>query len=110
MLGEQGTEQFTIRTYRDGEKIAEQRIHDPFIRTTVTIGINRWDLFKALFHKQFETKINICVDGSEGMQRTIMMLDPAEIERETQAMLKARAESRVNSPVMGYVACDHQQA
>lgn len=97
MLGESGTEQFTVTTYRDGEKVQRTKIHDPFIRCTVTIGISRWDLFKAIFRKQFETKINVCVDGTEGMSRTIMMLDTKEIERETASMLEARRRSRENS-------------
>ncbi len=65
MLGEAGTEQFTITTYQDGKQIRLQKIHDPFIRCTVGIAMSRWDLFKAMFRKQFETKINVCVDAME---------------------------------------------
>ncbi len=38
MLGEAGTEQFTITTYQDGKQIRLQKIHDPFIRCTVGIA------------------------------------------------------------------------
>ena len=94
MLGENGREQFVVTTYQDGKRIAEQKIHVPFIRCTVTICISRWDLFKAMLRKQFQTKINVCVDASEGMVRTIMMLDPDSVDRETMAILDARRKSR----------------
>lgn len=97
MLGEMGTEQFTVTTYQDGKQVGRQQIHDPFIRSTVTIRISRWDLFRAMFLKQFETKIQVCVDGSEGMIRTVMMLDTDAIERETATMLEDRRQSRENS-------------
>ena len=93
-LGETGTEQFTITTRRDGELIKEQPIHDPFVHSTTTICISRWDLFKALFKKQYITKVQIILRGSEGAQRAIMMLDPAALEAETQLILEQRRLNR----------------
>jgi hypothetical protein len=97
MLGENGTEQFTVDTLQDGKLIRSQPIHDPFIHSTTTIGISRWDLFKALFRKQFETKIQVVVSGTPGVQRAIMMLDPEKLEAETKQMLSDRAQSRTEN-------------
>lgn len=97
MLGELGTEQFTVETRQDGKVIRTQAIHDPFIHSTTTIGISRWDLFKALFRKQFETKIQIVVDGTPGVQRAIMMLDPEKLRVETEQIFADRARSREQS-------------
>jgi hypothetical protein len=94
MLGETGTEQFTITTRVDGKVIKEQRIHDPFLHNKTVIGISRWDLFKALFRKQFEIRVEVSVFGTEGIQRTIMMLDPAQLDAETKLMLEERRLSR----------------
>jgi hypothetical protein len=100
MLGEAGTEQFTITTRRDGKQISAQKIHDPFIRTTITICVSRWDLFKGLFAKQYKAVLQVNVDASDGMMRTIMMLDPAEIELETQRMKQNRQD---RGETIGYV-------
>jgi hypothetical protein len=97
MLGETGTEQFTIETRQDGKLIRSRAIHDPFLHNTTTIAISRWDLFKALFRKQFITKIEVSVRGSEGVQRAIMMLDPQALAAETKAILEDRARSRENN-------------
>ena len=97
MLGENGTEQFTISTRVDGKLIKEQPIHDPFLHNKTVVGISRWDLFKALFRRQFEVKVEISVHGSEGIQRAIMMLDPAQLEAETKAILEERRLSRERS-------------
>lgn len=94
MLGEPGTEQFTIETWHDAKLIRAQRIHDPFLHSTTTIAISRWDLFKALFRKQFITRVRVNVIGTEGVQRAIMMLDPAKLQAETEQMLADRARSR----------------
>jgi hypothetical protein len=93
-LGEDGMEQFTITTRVDGKVIREQKIHDPFIHSKTVVGISRWDLFKAMFRKQFEVKVEVAVHGSEGVLRAIMMLDPVQLEAETQSILAERAESR----------------
>lgn len=93
MLGETGTEQFTIRIYLDDKKISEQKLHDPFIRTTVKAKMSRWEHFKAIF-KPPEAKVVICVDGSEGVIRRIMMLDAEELAKETEAILAERALQR----------------
>ena len=94
MLGEQGTEQFTIITRQDGKIIREQKIHDPFLWCKTTIGISRWDLLKAMFRKQFTTTVEVQVRGTEGVMRAIMTLDPAALDRETETMLAARKLSR----------------
>lgn len=79
MLGETGSEQFSITVFVDGKHLNTQKIHDPFIRNTTTVGLSRWDLFKALFRKQYECKITVQVDGSRGAVSTIMMLNPDEL-------------------------------
>src|ERR1700675_468550 len=94
MLGETGTEQFTITTKRDGELIREQKIHDPFLWSKTIIAISRWDLFKALFRKQFTTTVEVKVDGTQGVIRAVMMLDPVQLEAETKLMLEERRLSR----------------
>jgi hypothetical protein len=94
MLGESQTEQFTIRTRVDGKIIREQKIHDPFLHSKTIVGISRWDLFCAIFKRQFEIKVEISVEGSQGVQRAIMMLDPVKLEAETQTILEERRKSR----------------
>lgn len=92
-----GKEQFAIATRVDGELIKEQPIHDPFIYNKTIIGISRWDLFKAIFRKQFEIKVEVTVRGSEGVQRAIMMLEPEALEAETIAILEDRRSNRAGS-------------
>lgn len=94
MLGQNGTEQFTIETWQDGKLIRSQAIHDPFLHSKTTIAISRWDLFKAMFRKQFITTIEVSVHGTEGVQRAIMTLDPEQLEKETQKMLEERRQNR----------------
>ena len=86
MLGEADTEQFVITTRVDGQLIKEQKIHDPFLHNRTTVRISRWDLFKALFRRQFE----ISVRGTEGITRAIMTLDPIELAKETASILESR--------------------
>lgn len=102
MLGETGTEQFTVVIHQDDKEISRLKIHYPLIRTTVRICISRWDLFKAMFRRQYETKINVSLDATPGMQRTIMMLDTDLIERETQTMLEQRRQSRERNGIGEY--------
>lgn len=94
MLGENGTEQFTIETRQDGKLVRSQAIHDPFLCSKTTIAISRWDLFKALFRRQFITTIEVSVRGTAGVQRAIMMLDPKELQAETAAILDDRRRSQ----------------
>lgn len=89
-----GKEQFSITTRVDGKVIREQKIHDPFLWNRTTIAISRWDLFKALFRKQFITTVEVKVDGTEGVIRAVMMLDPKTIEADTEAILADRKKSR----------------
>lgn len=97
MLGENGTEQFTITTSVDGKVIKEQPIHDPFLWNRTVVGLSRWDLFKALFKRQFTTTVEINVRGTEGVQRAIMMLDPKQLQLETEKILEERRISRESS-------------
>ena len=90
MIGETGTEQLTIITRQDGKVIREQQIHDPFIHSTTTIGISRWDLFKALFRKQFETKIQVEIRGTEGAVRAWFSLDAAQMQKDTEQIIESR--------------------
>jgi len=93
-LGEEGTEQFTVTTTRDGKLIREQKIHDPLITSTTVIRISRWDLFKALFKRQFETRIQVHVWATEGAQRAIMTMNPLELAKETDQIYADRKASR----------------
>ena len=97
MLGEPGTEQFTIEVRQDGKLIRSQAIHDPFLFNKTTIAISRWDLFKAMFKRQFITTVEVSVCGSEGVQRAIMMLDPQALAKETEIILAERRRSRESS-------------
>jgi hypothetical protein len=97
-LGETGTEQFTLEIEFTGHKFPAQQLHDPFIRTR--IGISRWDLFKALFRKQFEVRIRM--DGTEAVIRAIMTLDPEQLKRETEEIQECRRLSRESSATIGY--------
>lgn len=97
MLGENGTEQFRIETRRDGVLIRSQSIHDPFLWSKTTIAMSRWDLFKALFRRQFITTVEVSVHGTEGVIRAIMMLDPDLLAKETAEILEQRRRSRGES-------------
>ncbi len=92
-LGE-GPEQFTVTTRVDGKLIREQRIYDPFLFNKTVVGISRWDLFKAMFRKQFTVTVEIAVHGTEGVMRKVMTLDPKECESETKLILEERRKSR----------------
>lgn len=92
-LGEEGTEQFTVTIHRDRELVREQKIHDPFIHSTVIIKISRWDLFKSLFKKQYETRVIVHVTGTPAAQRAIMTLDPEELARENEEIYKSYEKS-----------------
>ena len=97
MLGETGTEQFTITTKVDGKIIKAQPIHDPFLFNKTVVGISRWDLVRALFRKQFTVTVETSVEGTQGIQRAIMMLDPEVLTKETDAILEDRRLSRESS-------------
>jgi len=97
-LGEPGTEQFEIRMSFNGRTFPPQKLHDPFIRTR--IGISRWDLFKGMFCRQFEVKVE--VSGTHMVQRHIMMLDPEQLALEEEHFLEQMRISRESSPVMGF--------
>jgi hypothetical protein len=103
MLGENGTEQFLIKTRVDGKLIREQPIHDPFLHNKTVVGISRWDLFRAMFKKQFVVKVEVSVEGTQGVQRAIMMLDPATLQAETDAILADRKLSRENNLCQGQI-------
>lgn len=104
-IGEDGTEQFTVTTRIDGKGIREQPVHDPFIRNTTVITLGRWDAFKAIF-KKLTIKIGVSVDGSDGVVRAIMALDPEALHAETMEILEQRRISRENSGIVGYCATE----
>lgn len=84
-LGEEGTEQFTVTTELNGLPISTQKIHDPFIRTTVTIGW--WELLRALLTGLLfwgKLKVNVRVSGSHAAQRRIMTMNPVEMQMENE--------------------------
>lgn len=89
-LGEDGTEQFTIDTRVNGKVVGEQKIHDPFIRSTVKLrGFGH--AWNALFGG---IKVELCLNASEGAQRAIMTLNPEVLEAETREILEERRLSR----------------
>jgi len=98
MLGEEGTEQFTIDIEFNGRRFPTKALHDPFIHTR--IGVSRWDLFKGLFSNQFE--VRIAVQGTQAVQRAIMTMDPEQLMREEKEILEERRISRETSPTIGY--------
>lgn len=97
-LGETGTEQFTVETRVDGRVVKTQRIHDPFIRNTTVVGLTRFDHFLAIF-KRRQIRVEVAVQGGEGAQRAIMMLDPYELQRESEEILERRKNSREDGVV-----------
>lgn len=98
MPGEEGTEQFTLHIEFNGRTFPAKLLHDPFIRTR--IGVSRWDLFKALFTKQFEVRIRL--EGTHAVQRAIMTLNPAQLARDEEEFLDQMRISRESSPTVGY--------
>jgi hypothetical protein len=101
MLGEEGTEQFSVEILVDGKTIKVQPIHDPFIHSTVVVGISRWDHFLAIF-KRRQIRVQVFVSSSEGAQRAVMTLDPEKLARDTEEILHERKISRETSPTIGY--------
>lgn len=83
MLGEQGTEQFTVTTRVDDKLIREQKIHDPFIFNTTIIGISWWEAFKSLFRRDRNIKVTVNVSATHAAMSKIMCLDPVELQAET---------------------------
>lgn len=92
-IGEEGTEQFTLETRVDGRTVNVHPLHDPFLTSTTTVWLSRWDHFKAIFKKRIFT-VQVKVRGTEGVQRAIMTLDPFKLQQETEAILEERRESR----------------
>lgn len=101
-IGEEGTEQFTVSTRVNGDLLAEQKIHDPFIHTTVKHTLSRWGHFKQVFKPKAIT-INIAVDGSHGAVRAIMNLDPVQLQQDSEEFLRERAASRERNTAEGVV-------
>lgn len=78
MLGEEGTEQFTVTTKLNGRVIGEQKIHDPFIHSTLVIG---WlDMVRCLLTAK--CRVEVSVRGTQSVQARIMTLDPEDLQRE----------------------------
>jgi hypothetical protein len=106
MLGEEGTEQFTVTTRVNGELIKAQPIHDPFVRTRVTL--KGWGhAWRALFGG---ICVQVAVDGSHGAQAAIMTLDPKRLDEETQIFIERQVMRRAENDaagVIGYYAEKH---
>ena len=90
MLGESGTEQFEVRTLLNGCEIGRQKIHDPFVHTTVVIGW--WDLLRSLLRRK--AKVQVVVSGSHSAQRRIMTMNPVELAMENQAWIEECKQRR----------------
>src|ERR1017187_8897174 len=102
MLGENGTEQFAITTRVDGKLVREQKLHDPFLHSKTVLCISRWDLFKAMFRKQYAVTVETFGSGTEGVMRAIMTLDTEALNNETATMLEDRRRSRESYGLMGH--------
>jgi hypothetical protein len=100
-LGEEGTEQFSVETLVDGKTIRVQPIHDPFIHSTTTVSISRWDHFLAIF-KRRQIRVQVFVSASEGAQRAVMTLNPEQLARDSEEILHERKLARESSPTVGY--------
>jgi len=83
MLGEPGTEQFTISVHVDGQLVRAQPIHDPFIHNRTTIQVKRWAAFKGIF-KPLRLNVHVDVDGTPGIMREVMMIDLAKVARDDE--------------------------
>ena len=101
-IGEEGTEQFTVSTRVNGEKVAEQKIHDPFIHSTVKHTLSRWEHFKQVFAPKVIT-VQIAVDGSHGAMRAIMTLDPIRLQQDSEEWLRDMATCRERNSAEGVV-------
>lgn len=93
MLGEVGTEQFTVETRVDGVLVRTQSVHDPFIRNTTLVGLSLWQRLVLLFRPR-HILVEVKVDGTEGVQRAIMTLDPEKLAQDTKEILEQREASR----------------
>jgi hypothetical protein len=106
-LGEEGTEQFTVTSYIDDDGgglrlIREQKVHDPFIHSTIISVLTRWFCIRGLFQKKHRTvKTQVCVRGSHGASARIMTMDPEELQRETDEWLVYAAKSRAECAASG---------
>ena len=99
-LGEHGSEQFSVETRVDGKQIGFQEIHDPFVRTTVRLkGLRHaWNvLFRGI-------TINVNVDGTHGAMRAVMMLDPQQLQQDTEDHLRDMAQRRAANADMRMVS------
>jgi hypothetical protein len=98
-IGEEGTEQFTVETKLNGKQIGFQKIHDPFIHTTIKLkGLRHaWDV---LVHG---LTINVNTDGSHGAIRAVMTLDPAKLASDTEEFLREMARRREENDANGVV-------
>ena len=103
MLGEEGTEQFTVESRVNGVTINTQKIHDPFIWNTCAMTLGRWQAFLGIF-KELTIRTETIIHGSEGARRAIMTLDPAKLQADTEEILKARAYAREHFQEYGEVA------
>jgi len=91
-LGEERTEQFSVETLVNGKTVKVQPLHDPFIHNTTTVRMSRWDCFLAIFRPR-EIRVQVRVDASAGAIRAIMTLDPEQLARDTEQILRERESS-----------------
>jgi hypothetical protein len=100
-LGEDHTEQFTVETVVDGATVKLQPVHDPFVTTTVSVSISRWDHFLAIFKKRW-ISVEVRVRGSEGAQQAVMMLDPEQLTRDSADILENRRMLRESASTQNF--------
>lgn len=81
MLGEPGTEQFTIRTDVDGKTVDSQHLHDPLVFHTVILLRSRWRRFLDVFRTN-PIRVQVCVSTHPWISAAILMLDPVALETE----------------------------
>lgn len=79
-LGEPGTEQFNVQTFIDEREIGNEKIHDPFVNTTLQL---HWrDCLRGLFRRGMT--IRFSVSGSHAAQSRIMTMNPLELQKEQE--------------------------
>lgn len=96
-LGEEGTEQFSVRTHVDGKLIGDKPVHDPFATTTVKLrGLRHaWNALTR------GITVQVSVDASHGAISTIMMLDPQALHEQTNIFLERQAQRRAQNEATG---------
>jgi len=63
---------FSVSTFVDDVKIKEQKVYDPFVRTSVHVSI--WDAIKSILKRGY-VRVEITVDGDRSIIEDVLELD-----------------------------------